>query len=274
MSTLALGSACANCGARLTGIYCAACGQKARRSRPTVRDFMHELAEELFSYDGKIYRSVWLLFARPGFLTREAFADRRASYVSPLRLYVFFSVLFFATFAFAPNLINVNYTYTPSKGEQADPAVDVRFDPTVVEQKKTEIRTAVNEVTGHFVPHAMFLLMPVFAGLVMLFRRKSGRTYPEHIYFAMHVHAVAFFAATLVVLANIVVVPYLSAGAKGVGLLFAGTHFARSFRSAYGTTWLGTLWRTALISLLYSFVLLATLLAIWLPTAWHVIKQQ
>jgi hypothetical protein len=210
--------------------------------------------------------------AGPGFVTHEAFADRRASYVSPLRLYVFFSVLFFASFAFAPNLINVNYTYTPSANEQVDPT-EPRFDPKVIERGKAEIRTAVNEVTGHWVPHVMFVLMPVFAGLVMLFRRKSGRTYPQHMYFAMHVHAVAFFAATLVVLANIVVVPYLSAGATVVGLLFAGTHFARSFRSAYGTTWFGSLWRTALISLLYSFILIATLMGIWLPTAWQVVKQ-
>src|SRR6185369_6602818 len=168
-----------------------------------AREFTRELAEELLSYDGRIYRSIWLLFARPGFLTREAFADRRASYVSPLRLYLFFSVLFFAAFAFAPNLIHVNFTYTPSKNEQVAPADDPRSDPKFIERKKAEIRTAVNEVTGHWVPQVMFVLMPVFAGLVMLFRRNSGRTYPEHLYFAMHVHAVSFFAATLVVLANI-----------------------------------------------------------------------
>jgi hypothetical protein len=256
------------------GPYCAACGQKARAASPTVREFTRELAEELLSYDGRIYRSIWLLFARPGFLTREAFADRRATYVSPLRLYLFFSVLFFVAFALAPNLINVNYTYTPSENEQVDPgADDPRSDPKFIERQKTEIRRAVNEGTSHWVPQAMFVLMPVFAGLVMLFRRKSGRTYPEHIYFAMHVHAVAFFAATLVVLANIVVVPYLSAGAKAVGLLFAGTHFARSFRFAYATTWFGSLWRTALISVLYSFIFTGTLIAIWLTTAWQVIKQ-
>jgi len=273
MSTLAAGSVCSNCGAALTGPYCAACGQRARAASPTVREFTRELAEELLSYDGRIYRSIWLLFARPGFLTREAFADRRASYVSPLRLYLFFSVLFFAAFAFAPNLIHVNFTYTPSKNEQVAPADDPRSDPKFIERKKAEIRTAVNEVTGHWVPQVMFVLMPVFAGLVMLFRRNSGRTYPEHLYFAMHVHAVSFFAATLVVLANIAVVPYLSTGAKGIGLLFAGTHFARSFRSAYAATWIGSLWRTALISLLYSIVLLAALIGIWVPTAWYVVNQ-
>jgi hypothetical protein len=273
MSTLDGGFVCANCGTQLTGPYCAACGQRFRPKRPTVRDFTHELAEELFSYDGRIYRSIWLLFARPGFLTREAFADRRASYVSPLRLYLLFSVLFFATFAFAPNLINVNYTYTPSANDHVDPN-DPRLDPKFIEQKKGEIRAAVNEVTGHYVPHAMFLLMPAFAALVMLFRLKSGRTYPEHMYFAMHIHAVAFFAATVVVLANIVVVPYLSAGAKVVGLLFAGTHFGRAFRHAYDISWVGAVWRTALISLIYAFVLLGTVLAIWLPTAWQVAKHQ
>jgi hypothetical protein len=36
---------------------------------------------------------------------------------------------------------------------------------------------------------------------------------------------------------------------------------------------LGSLWRTALISLLYSFILIATLMGIWLPTAWQVVKQ-
>ncbi len=274
MSTLAAGSICANCGARLAGPFCAECGQKARVANPTIREFAHELVEELFSYDGRIYRSMWLLFARPGFLTREAFADRRASYVSPLRLYLVFSVLFFAAFAFAPNLINVNFTYKPSANEQADPAVDPRSDPKYIERKRGEIRSAVNEVTTHWVPHAMFVLMPVFAGLVMLSRRKSGRTYPEHLYFAMHVHAVAFCAATLVVLANIVVVPYLSTGAKVIGLLFVATHFLRAFRYTYDTTGFGALWRTTVISLLYSILLVGVLIAIWLPTAWQVVKQQ
>jgi len=68
-----------------------------------------DLVEELFSVDGGIYRSVWLLFARPGFLTREMFADRRAAHVSPLRLYLFFSVLFFAAFALAPGLLRISY---------------------------------------------------------------------------------------------------------------------------------------------------------------------
>jgi heme A synthase len=229
MSGVQAGVDCANCGARLTGPHCAACGQFARPPNPTVRDFLQDIAGELFNYDGRVYQSVWLLFARPGFLSREAFADRRVRYVSPLRLYLLFSVLFFATLTFAPDMIHVNYTYTPDAGEQLDPAV--------IERKKDEIRAAVNVATNTWVPREMFLLMPAFAALVMLVRRKSGRTYPQHLYFAMHVHSVAFFAATIGALASIVAVPYLSAGLKTGALLFVVAHFVLAFRYAYDTSW-------------------------------------
>jgi hypothetical protein len=257
MSTLEAGSVCANCGARLTGPYCAACGQKARPPSPTVRDFTHELAEELFSYDGKIYRSVWLLFARPGFLTREAFADRRASYFSPLRLYLVFSVLFFATFAFAPNFVNAKYT--PDNAETIDPAV--------LAQKTNEIRAAANQAFNLFLPRVMFVLMPIFAALVMLVRRRSGRNYPQHLYYAMHVHAVAFGVGALIVLANVVVVPYLSQAVKIGGVLVIIGHSALAFYVAYATTVWGTLWRVAIVATAYWLITIIALLSIYLPAA-------
>jgi hypothetical protein len=37
-----------------------------------------------------------------------------------------------------------------------------------------------------WVPRAMFVLVPLFAGLVALMVRRSGRNYPQHLYFALH----------------------------------------------------------------------------------------
>ena len=256
---------CANCGAALTGPFCAACGQEARPPNPGLRYFLQDLARDLFDYDGKVFRSVWLLFARPGYLTREAFADKRASYISPLKLHLSFSVLFFAVLALAPNVIDFKLNYTPSQGEQLDPAV--------MAGKQNEVRAAINDVTNRRLPQAMFVLMPVFAALVMLFRRKSGRTYPQHLYFAMHVHAVAFFAATVIAIANIVVVPYLSAGAKTAGLVFVFAHSVLAFRNAYDTSWLGALWRMTFVGLVYWVVLVFTLIGIWLPSILDLINR-
>ena len=89
-------SACTNCGAALAGSYCSSCGQKAAPLAPTLGYFVHELTHELLHVDGKIFRSLRLLLTRPGFLTRELFAGRRASYVTPIRLYLIASILSFA----------------------------------------------------------------------------------------------------------------------------------------------------------------------------------
>jgi len=45
--------------------------------------------------DSRLWRTVWPLLARPGFLTREYFAGHRARYLQPFRLYLIMSVLFF-----------------------------------------------------------------------------------------------------------------------------------------------------------------------------------
>ncbi len=93
-------AACPNCGNRRVGRYCSICGQKASPLAPTLGYFMHELTHEVLHVDGKIFRSLRLLLTRPGFLTREIFAGRRASYISPIRLYLTPSILAYALGAF------------------------------------------------------------------------------------------------------------------------------------------------------------------------------
>ena len=105
---------CPNCGNRRVGSYCSACGQKAAPLAPTLDYFMHELTHEVLHVDGKIFRSLRLLLTRPGFLTREIFAGRRASYVSPIRLYLIASILAFAIGAFGSlEAVDVEYTADP-----------------------------------------------------------------------------------------------------------------------------------------------------------------
>ena len=45
---------CRNCGAEVPGEFCAACGQRAIDPDPTLREFLHEAAEELLHWDGKL----------------------------------------------------------------------------------------------------------------------------------------------------------------------------------------------------------------------------
>src|SRR5262245_6264260 len=125
---------CANCGVRLDGPFCASCGQKAAPLNPSLGEFAHDLLHELAHFDGKIVQSVRLLLTRPGFLSREQFEGRRARYVSPIRLYLVFSLLYFAVAAFAPgSALTIKVTGSPDDDLQELEARRGRVEHTVNE---------------------------------------------------------------------------------------------------------------------------------------------
>ncbi|WP_067737385.1 DUF3667 domain-containing protein [Novosphingobium naphthalenivorans] len=90
-------SACLNCGTVLIGSHCHACGQAAHVHR-SLGAFFHDLLHGVFHFEGKIWRTLPLLAWRPGKLTREYIDGRRASYISPIALFLFFVFLMFAVF--------------------------------------------------------------------------------------------------------------------------------------------------------------------------------
>ena len=114
----------------------------------------------------------------------------------------------------------------------------------------------------------MFVLVPLFAALVMLRRRRSGHTYPQHLYFALHVHAAWFFALAVssVLQAAFVRLRYAAPTADILAELYMVGYFFVAFKRVYETTIWGTLWRTVLVGSLYLVALLLTLVAIAAPT--------
>lgn len=88
-------TACLNCGTALVGSHCHACGQAAHVHR-TLGAFFHDLLHGVFHFEGKVWRTLPLLAWNPGRLTREYIDGRRASYVSPIALFLFSVFLLFA----------------------------------------------------------------------------------------------------------------------------------------------------------------------------------
>lgn len=78
-------AACLNCGAVLTGPFCAACGQRkaARLGVSTVRA---EAWSRLRLFDSGLVRSLWLLVRQPGGYARAYVLGQRAGVMQPLAL--------------------------------------------------------------------------------------------------------------------------------------------------------------------------------------------
>ena len=87
---------CLNCGTRLLGAHCHACGQSAHVHR-SLGGIGHEIAHGVFHFEGKIWRTLPLLILHPGTLTRRYVHGERARFVSPLALFLFTVFLMFAT---------------------------------------------------------------------------------------------------------------------------------------------------------------------------------
>lgn len=96
------GGPCANCGASVTGRFCAACGQSAHVHR-TLHHMAEELVHGLLHLDSKGWRTLPMLFFRPGTLTHDYIHGKRARYVSPVAMFLFSVFLMFFAFAFLPN---------------------------------------------------------------------------------------------------------------------------------------------------------------------------
>ena len=92
--------ACLNCGAELVGPYCHVCGQTAHVHR-TMGAFLHELLHGALHFEGKTFRTLPLLFWKPGELTRRYINGERARFVSPMALFLFSVFLMFAVFQIA-----------------------------------------------------------------------------------------------------------------------------------------------------------------------------
>ena len=86
---------CLNCKAELIGRYCHVCGQENLEPKETVWHLVQHFFNDITHFDGKFFSTVKYLLRKPGFLSREYMAGRRASYLNPVRMYVFTSAIFF-----------------------------------------------------------------------------------------------------------------------------------------------------------------------------------
>ena len=89
---------CLNCNAEVQGKYCHICGQENIEPKETFWALVTHFVYDVMHFDGKFFSTLKYLLAKPGFLSHEYLRGRRASYLHPVKMYVFTSAIFFIIF--------------------------------------------------------------------------------------------------------------------------------------------------------------------------------
>ena len=127
---------CLNCGTKLVGPYCAACGQKAHVHR-SLRGFFQDFVQGLLNFEGKIWRTLPMLAWKPGEMTRRYIAGERARFISPVALYLFTVFAMFAVLSFTG-------TFNPdAESFRSDLRAEIAQDEAALAKLEAERKAAV-----------------------------------------------------------------------------------------------------------------------------------
>jgi hypothetical protein len=225
---VAAGTPCANCQTPLVGPFCSNCGQRHEPHVHSMREFASETFESITHADSRLWRTLWYLISRPGFLTVEFLEGRRARYLPPFRLYLVMSVvLFLAAASMSHNAVFVGISVGDDgsvEGTNVESAVADNETPAQRAERlcagshfgigpkswEPRFREACYKVVAdrgrsfiesfyHNLPRALFLLLPFLALVMKLLYWR--RYYVEHLLFFIHNHAFTFVLFTLFTLA-------------------------------------------------------------------------
>ena len=257
---------CPNCGAPTPREYCDTCGQRNLDLHASLRALAGEAVEEVLGADSRLGRTLFALFFRPGFLSREYRAGRRAHFTSPIKLYLAASALFFVFGVSAPPAVHLGSDGlaigTEPAGQERKPLDSTQLesirtfvagfghvgarvnaqidramapDPQVAAQARHDFELAF----FNNLPRAMILLLPAFALLLKLLYWR--RFLIDHLVFVLHLNAASFCAMT--------VNSWFSERFAGVAVLVVLVYATVALRTMYEQSW----WKTVLKGFLFAF---------------------
>ncbi len=137
-------AACANCKATLSGAYCHACGQSAHVHR-SLWHMIEEGLHGVLHFDSKTWRTLPLLIARPGVLTRRYIDGQRVRYVAPLPLFLFMIFLmFFVVSSVSDGPSNMRAATAEQRDARAALAAELAEAKALVGEREAELAAAAD----------------------------------------------------------------------------------------------------------------------------------
>jgi predicted RNA-binding Zn-ribbon protein involved in translation (DUF1610 family) len=267
---------CLNCGAILTGAFCAQCGQKNIGRRQTLSELGNNFISSFAGYDSKFLLTCKHLLLKPGFLPMEYNAGRRERYFHPVRMYAFISVIYFFLFATLPGADKSGGVLTITKDGQdvssfASDSLDLNnafetrehYDSVQaalppddrdnwferkLQYKAFDLKDQASDNPGEFAKHVgegftshvsviFFLLLPIFAAILWMLNYKKDIYFSEHLVFSICYYNFFFLAGSVALLLESI--PWLNWISILLGfaiMLYLLLAMKRNYRDGWGKT--------------------------------------
>jgi hypothetical protein len=278
---------CKNCGAALTGAFCVNCGQRADVHVLSTRELLHEALEGITHSDSRLWRSLRLLWFKPGQLTLEFIAGRRESYLPPFRLYLVLSVILFLLASFIKptdtgNILHIDAKDVAAGADPASACDNIKIMSFGGENAAWQKRlrhgcvTTVHDqgesmmhVVLSTLPKAMFVFLPLIALLHMLVYWWPRHRYAIHLLFFVHLHAFFFSAIAAILIGKGVATewPRATGFSEGFGTLMGWTmavYTVLAIKRVFARGWFNTLCKALGLFFVYVTVFSLTLAAVFI----------
>jgi hypothetical protein len=128
---------CLNCGHHVEFHYCSSCGQPNLELKEPFWHFMGHSIAHYFHFESKFWQTLLPLLTKPGQLTLDYLAGKRARYIHPVSLYIFISIIYFLI---VPHALE-EHEETETKAHTISSAVHQR------EKQNTKILQAKKELS-------------------------------------------------------------------------------------------------------------------------------
>jgi hypothetical protein len=243
--------------------------------RAPVRALVGELAQETLNLDGRLFRTLKLL-PQPGRLTQRFLAGQRASFLSPVRLYLLASVALFSSVLtlnapaidrinlyIAGELMNGPHDTSRTTLTIAPPEdtfglmIARRYGQRLEQLKRMPPQQMLDRLFAGLrsvLPISLILFVPFLALALKLLYVRSGVLYIDHLIFSVHFQAALF--GTLVVtwlVTSLLPLPFVGVvvAYAAVFLLMLFWYLPIALRRVYGQGRAITAIKTLLLALIY-----------------------
>lgn len=175
---------CLNCGTIVQGHYCQHCGQENVVPKETFWHMVTHFFYDITHFDSNFFSSIRHLVLRPGFLSEEYMRGRRASYLHPIKMYVFSSAIFFLLFFsfFKPsNAVDQVGSIPLTQEQRAEEIRELQADLLKDSSRKDlKLQLALLQDTSKVVTMQELLKLKANGGFTISFSDKEYHSFEEY----------------------------------------------------------------------------------------------